>query len=89
MTFIEVVLASILGQLILAAILGIIKGITSVVRDERRRKANETAKELLNSLTDLQNALAYIKKKTNENPKKHTRTNYADFTKEKEEQKDE
>ena len=47
MTFIEVMLATILGQLILAAVLGIIKGFTNALRERQKKKLNKSANDLL------------------------------------------
>ena len=69
MTFIEVMLATILGQLILAAVLGIIKGFTNALRERQKKKLNKSANDLLDSLNKLKDVMDDISKKEKEGKK--------------------
>ena len=61
MTFLDVVLASILGQLILGTILTIIHNITVRARDKQRKKTMEAAKNLMDSVAEFNKALESFK----------------------------
>ena len=69
MTFFEVVLATILGQLILIAVLGIVKGITGVIRDHQKEKLKKSTDNLIESLNKLKQTMEYLKKEEKEDKK--------------------
>ena len=59
-----------LGQLILATILGIFKGFASVIKEKQRAKTKKAATDLIHSLENLNDALSGLKSKLNENAEK-------------------